>query len=593
MNDIIKLKSCSRTISRRRRIRRWDNNFIGNNCHNINITHHIFAVLVRVIVVILSTVVVMGYHHNTCTSDIAKQFQFADCYIPNLAEDLLLKDASFVMSHDSGTGYLKRNQKGLITNSAINLYSKNQLGDVYQQLDDGARALDIRPKLLTNGTIILHHGAVPIGVTLETLVSDAIRWSNDNPNELVLILHSNLVYPTSSSSSSGQNNNDDGNDSDNDNNNDNNNNNNNDDDIYNDAIVPSADTAVTALSQVYNNLGVTYVQCSDLDELTVGEAKELAALSSSSGGGGYLLAMDRHDAYASSCAKQNYVEDSIVTCYSNKDNILPCTDRKSIQHRRLKEYAMSSANNEPTDNNNILGPPASSYYYPFNEIQTLWQVDGISAALGVSHVSSIIDDNTKSHLNARIVDWIYDDNNFNTISLLVVDHVKLNGNALSSVLRNRCGQSELSFDYYNNNNNDDNNNNNNNNVYNNYGIPCGTAVPKPHLRQGKPLSTLSFFVTAYICGVFGIWIAIFLAHYRKHHNHTEEVQRLEGDINDAIYECGCHTTTGGTNVLVDDDNNDIIFIGPDNTVMTATNTRSKIKSDGNNKEDPLLLPSIN
>ena len=581
----------------------------------------IFAVLVRVVVILsiiacccnistnrtrttTSSVFVLGYHHNTCTSDRAKQFQFADCYIPNLADDLLLKDASFVMSHDSGTGYLQRNQQGVMTTingAIINLYTKNQLGTVYQQLDDGARALDVRPKLLTNGTIILHHGAVPIGVALETLVSDAIRWSNDNPNELVLILHSNLVYPTisssSSSSSSGQyNNNDDENDNDNDN----------DNDDYNDAIVPSADTAVTALSQVYDNLGVTYVQCSDLYELTVGEAKELSALSSSSsssssgGGGGekqgYLLAMDRHDAYAGSCAKQNYVENSIVTCYSNQDDILPCTDRKSIQHQRLKEYAMSSANNEPTDNNSILGPPVSTYYYPFNEIQTLWQVDGISAALGVSHVSSIIDDNTKSHVNARIVDWIYDDsNNFNTISLLVVDHVKLNGNALSSVLRNRCGQSELSYDYYNNNNDDNDNNNNNNYVSNNYGIPCGTAVPKPHLRKGNPLSTLSFFVTAFICGVFGIWIAIFVAHYRKHHNHTEEVQRLEGDINDAIYECGCHTTTGGINIVVDDDsnnNNDIIYIGPDGST-TATKTSSKIKSGGNNKEDPLLLPSIN
>mmetsp|Transcript_1891 Transcript_1891/g.2173 ORF Transcript_1891/g.2173 Transcript_1891/m.2173 type:complete len:549 (-) Transcript_1891:159-1805(-) len=535
------------------------------------LVHAQATALLSTILLLCYIILVVGYHHNSCTNDLAKQYQFADCYLPNLAQDLKLKDASFLMSHDSATGYLRKNQKNLLTNGATNLYAKNQIGDVYQQLDDGARALDIRPKLLSNGTVILHHGAVPISVTLETLVTDAIRWSNDNPDELVLILHSDLAYSSSSSTSSGQNNN---------NNNGNNDDNIDDDNGYDDGdvIVPSADAAVMALSQVYANAGVTYVECSDLYELTVGEAMELADLSSyssgndneqngKSGGGGYLLAMDRHDAYAGSCAKQNYVADSLVTCYSNKDDVLPCTDRKSIQHRKLKEYSLASANNEPTDSDNVLGPPSSTYYHPFYEIQTLWQVDGVSAALGISHVSSIIDDNTKSHLNARIVDWIYEDS-FDAVSLLVVDQVQLNGHALSSVLRNRCGQSELSYEYYYNN---DENNDDNNYMYD-YDIPCGSAVPKPHLREGKPLSTLSFFVTAFVCVVFGLWIAIFLAHYRKHHDHREEVKRIERDFQVAVYKCGCITTV---DVDVDVDSNTI-----------------KSKTIGTNKEDPLLLPVI-
>ena len=128
------------------------------------------------------------------------------------------------------------------------------VGDVYQQLDDGARALDVRPKLLSDGTVVLHHGALSISITLETLVTDAIRWSNDNPTELVLILHHNLAYSSAS--------NDDDNGSESSNN-------------FN---VPSADTAVAALSQVYANLGVPYVSCSDLYGLTVGEAMEKGAL---------------------------------------------------------------------------------------------------------------------------------------------------------------------------------------------------------------------------------------------------------------------------------------------------------------------------
>ena len=295
-----------------------------------------------ILTVILKTSFTVGFHHNSCENAVAKQFQFGDCYLPNLAEDLLLARASFLMSHDAGTGYLKHNQ-GLLANGATNLYAKNQIGDVYEQLDDGARALDVRPKLLSNGTIVLHHGAVPIPVTLERLVTDALRWARDNPDELVLILHSNFAYPASSSAQ-----------------------NTDDYDNEDDAIVPSADTTVGSLSQVYSDLGVNYVECSDLYGLTVGEAMELAAVVSpysssddnEQGGGkqksgGYLLALNRHDTYAGSCAKQNYVE-PLVTCYSNDDSVLPCTNRKSIQHEAIKEYALASANNEPTDNSNIL-----------------------------------------------------------------------------------------------------------------------------------------------------------------------------------------------------------------------------------------------
>jgi hypothetical protein len=575
-----------------------------------------------------------AFRHNSCSFDVAKQFQFADCYLPDLADDLLLSEAGFLMSHDAATGYLKKTS-GLLTNGATNLYAKNQIGDVYQQLDDGARALDVRPKMLTNGTIVLHHGSLPIATTLERLVSDARRWAVDNPDELVLILHSNFDYASAKTSSyddDDDGNNDDGNDDSDE-----------DEPGQTDAptetpvIEASADNTVAALSQVYARLGVTYVTCADLYGLTVGEAKELAQLSpvnystgdddasggddDASGGDdddgygdnsdsqdenetgetdaptesptknptqsptksptqsptetdyGYLLAMDRHDVYAGSCAKGNYVENRIVTCYSSDSEILPCTDHKSVQHRKLKEYALASANNEPTDSNSVLGPPASTSYYPFNEIQTLWQVDGISAALGVSHVSSIIDDNTKSHLNARVVDWVYNEE-FDGISLLAVDQVRLNGNALTSVLRNQCGQSELSYEET------KDNNNNQDHGQSQWEIPCGTAVRKPHIRQGKPLSTLSFFATALVCMVLGMWIAICLAHYRKHHDHKKEVEILEKDLQKTMYQCGC------TEALNPSDSQDMGEI-------ISESSHNRLLHQNDKKQDPLLqLPAI-
>jgi hypothetical protein len=398
-----------------------------------------------------------SYKHGQCNRAISSQFSFPDCYVPDLNPSLLLSEASFLMSHDSGTGYLTSN---IEISGATNLYAKNQLGSVYDQLSNGARALDVRPKLLQNGTIVLHHGAIGIGTTLETLVTDAMKWCTDNPDELILIFHSNLAY---------------------------------DDNMY-----PDADTAVEALSQVYDSLGVPYVECGDMYGLTVEEAMEMALLSS----GGYLLALDQHDAYASFCAKTNYISDQIVTCYPN--NTLPCTNSKSPALAMLKEYALASTNNEATDSTYVLGPPQSLDTWPFNIIQGLWQVDTHSAAFGVAHVSSIIDDNTKSRINAHLVDWIYNEE-FDTISLLMVDHVALNGNALLSVLRNSCGQSELSKD------------------------ECGMAISKPRLKR-KPMSTLSFSVTVAVYLAFFVWVAVMMRHYKKYYQSEQLEKRMEEDL---------------------------------------------------------------
>jgi hypothetical protein len=398
-----------------------------------------------------------GYERQPCTRSVAAQFTFPDCYLPAMNPNLLLSEASFLMSHDAATGYLPNN-RGF--SGATNLYAKNQIGSVYDQLNDGARALDVRPKLLANGTVVCHHGAIVIPVSLETLVRDAIQWSKDSPGELVLILHHNLAYES--------------------------------------GVSASADTALAAIGEVYEKLGVPYLGCSDVYGLTVAKTMELAALSDS----GYLLALDRHDAYASSCAKMNWINDEIVTCYPNNNNTLPCTKPNSSVLDDLKTYVLASANNEASDSSSVLGPPASLDSYPFNTIQALWQVDTHSAAMGVAHLSSIIDDNTKSHINAHVVDWVYN-GEFDSISLLLVDQVRLNGNALLFVLRNTCGQSELE--------------------------ECGRNISKPKVQQ-KLMSTLRFFITMAVYLAFGVWVAILIRHYRKYYNHEQQVKRMEHDL---------------------------------------------------------------
>lgn len=380
--------------------------------------------------------------------------------------DLLLSEASFLMSHDAATGYLPNNHG---VSGATNLYAKNQIGTIYQQLDDGARALDVRPKLLQNGTVLCHHGAITIPVTLNTVIADVVQWAADNPDELVLILHINVIYES--------------------------------------GMTASANTVVNALSQIYNSLDVAYVACDDVYGLTVEDTMELAQLSS----GGYVLALDRQDAYASSCAKLNYISDQIVTCYptaaaddaNNQTASLPCTDPNSPVIDDLKAYVLASANNNATDSSYELGPPASLDYYPLNTIQALWQVDTHAATIGVAHVSSLIDDNTKSQLNAQLVEWIYY-GEFSTISLFMIDHVQLNGNAILSVLRNTCGQSD----------NTD---------------ACGTALSKPKVHQ-KHMSTLLFAMMWSIYTAFIIYVLCMIRHYRKYYNHDQQVMRMRQDL---------------------------------------------------------------
>ena len=136
------------------------------------------------------SVFVSCYKRKPCVQ--RHQFQFPDCYIPDLDLSQLLSSASFLFSHDSGTGYMKQG----VRSTFISSYAKTQIGTAYDQLNDGARALDLRPKLLRNGTVVLQHGIVTIPVTLDDLVSDAVRWCTENSNELVLLMHSNLVRLT-------------------------------------------------------------------------------------------------------------------------------------------------------------------------------------------------------------------------------------------------------------------------------------------------------------------------------------------------------------------------------------------------------------
>lgn len=268
------------------------------------------------------------------------------------------------MAHDAATGYLPEvSQKDLdniksysekkytnhrwngISKDLLALYGKTQIGTVYDQLNDGARALDLRPKMYTNGTIGFHRGSlvdIPLSaITLGGLLEDAKQWCKNNPKELVIIFHSQMVHEAGYNGLGSKvymeadddaytGNDDDGQKQQqqqqpdgyaddvynyqpyeyqddalqqnyyaagddaggnayqyNDDGGSNNNNN---------AGYSYFYTGIAKLKEVYDSHGIPYYPCKKLSGLTVEEAMELADLSAL-GGKGYLMAVDRHDVY--------------------------------------------------------------------------------------------------------------------------------------------------------------------------------------------------------------------------------------------------------------------------------------------------------
>ncbi len=142
-----------------------------------------------------------------------------------------------------------------------------------------------------------------------------------------------------------------------------------------------------------------------------------------------------------------------MTCHSrikqSQLSYVHCTDTKGSGISKLndlKAYVTASTNNEATNGFYVLGPPADTSYFPFNQIQGFWQVDTTSVQIGVTHAASnLLDDNRRSEVNKQMVTLAYN-GEFNAISIFALDNVALNGNALFSVLRNACGQSVKDMD---------------------------------------------------------------------------------------------------------------------------------------------------
>ena len=184
-----------------------------------------------------------------------------------------------------------------------------------------------------------------------------------------------------------------------------------------------------------------------------------------------------------------------------------CTDTKGTgvsKLNSLQEYVTQSTNNEASDNYNDLGPPADTSYYPFNQIQGFWQVDATSVQIGIMHASNLIDDNRRSEVNKEMATMAYN-GEFNAVSVFALDNVALNGNAMFSILRNKCGQSVIEEDEV---------------------LPCGNKLVMPNMSTSHTLPLVWNIVLFIVYGALVVMVVVMLVQAFRLRNEGPQEHRL-------------------------------------------------------------------
>lgn len=103
-----------------------------------------------------------------------------------------LNTVAMIQSHDSVTGEISNE---LWQENILNRFVKTQSNTIVEQLDCGARSLDLRPYLaaIDGGTLYAHHGAIIVDKKLEDTLDEILSWGRRNPTELVVITFTHCV----------------------------------------------------------------------------------------------------------------------------------------------------------------------------------------------------------------------------------------------------------------------------------------------------------------------------------------------------------------------------------------------------------------
>lgn len=322
-----------------------------------------------------------------------------------------------LMTHDAASGYLTSEINPVYAWTRTQPASSTAFT---KQLDCGTRGFDLRAHVNSKGQLIFHHGDVEVGHDAEAAMEEVVAWANKNQAMEDLVV------------------------------------------IYNWDCTGSDCNA--KMSQALAKAGIAAVSdCSIVAGLNVGTAAAKGALS----GGGHVLVLQ-------GCVDQNY--DANLACSGfdgpgmsndlsvDKD---PCTqlptnstfDEQQACGEKLRDQLPDS----PAYNLSARRSPLLGYYscweggvnrdFAVNrlldsltkvaaktpnghlqEIQSIWQESVPSVVIGVAHLSSLLNDEKKSGLNALMAEKIKA-GVFEHISYFEVNNVCDNGPQLLDALR--------------------------------------------------------------------------------------------------------------------------------------------------------------
>ena len=121
----------------------------------------------------------------------------------------------------------------------------------------------------------------------------------------------------------------------------------------------------------------------------------------------------------------------------------------------------------------------------------VYEVDTESAQIGLMSASNLLEDNSRSNINAQLVSLVYA-GNYDHISLFTMDNVAMNGNAMFSVLRNACAQQSLISTGRRTTTND---------YDDTVSLPCGRDLPMPTMifSHTLPLVYILYYLYCHPC----------------------------------------------------------------------------------------------
>lgn len=266
-----------------------------------------------------------------------------------------LNEYPMIMAHDAATTYLEGG-----TFHPINKWTKTQPdGGLKALLDCGARSFDWRPKVNSDGTLIMHHGVVDVHVPMKDAVEETLSWIKSTNAS-----HENFVHFEIADC--------------------------------------EGDDCLLKVTNLFSEYNITVYddECSDLMDKTISEVLNLTRLSSS---GGSLLV-------TSGCIDAEYNQSIACSGYQLSENDENRRDRSAVNLSFTYTcYADSSSKSKPLNEmwsyvDTVIerGPPASELY----SLQTLWQESATSIAIGEAHLSSLLLDESRSTLNRLVYERV-------------------------------------------------------------------------------------------------------------------------------------------------------------------------------------------